>query len=78
MYSGYHIRICGKCNFVYSEHEQLSTCPHLRKQTLADEHDSEIKRLFHKLWSKDVGTLGYTKGDWMELQRRLQARGIDI
>jgi hypothetical protein len=78
MYSGYHIKICDKCRFVYSEHLQLSVCPHPNKQRVDEANDQGIKELFHKLWSKDVGTGGYNKGDWMELQRLLQARGIDL
>jgi hypothetical protein len=72
------IRVCDKCNFVYSEHEQFVTCPHQFKQRVDEDHDQTIKGLFHELWGRDVGTPGYRKADWMELQRRLQARGIDI
>lgn len=78
MYSGYHIKICDRCKFVYSEHRQLSICPHPQKQEVDAGNDQKIKRLFHQLWSKDVGTAGYTKKDWTELQRLLQARGIEI
>ena len=78
MYSGYRIKICDKCNFVFSEHEQLAACPHPKRRQVEADHDQEIKGLYHKLWSKDVGTPGYDKRDWMELQRLLQARGIDI
>jgi hypothetical protein len=78
MYPGYHIKICGRCKFVYSQHEQLSVCPHPYKQRVDDQHDQGIKELFHKLWSRHVGTEGYIKADWMELQQLLQARGIDI
>jgi len=81
MYLGYHIKICELCNFAFDEHEDLSTCPHPKRRQVDDENDQEIKRLFHKLWSKDVDLPGYRKEikpDWMELQRLLQARGIDI
>jgi len=26
---------------------------------------------FHKLWSKSVGTAGYDKNEWLELERRM-------
>lgn len=29
--------------------------------------------LFHRLWTKAVGTTGYVKAEWMELDRRLQS-----
>jgi hypothetical protein len=72
------IKVCDKCKFVWSEDEQLSICPHDKKQKVDEDHDQEIKRLFHTLWSQNVGTVGYVKANWMELQRRLQARGINI
>jgi hypothetical protein len=78
LYPGYQIKICDACNFAYNELEDIGTCPHPKRRTIAQEHNAEIKRLFHKLWSKDVGTAGYDKRDWMELQRRLQARGIEV
>lgn len=63
---------------MYSEHEQLVVCPHDWKTVVDETHDQTIKGLFHKLWSRDVGTPGYNKRDWTELQRLLQARRIDI
>lgn len=78
MSSGYHIKICPGCDFVYSTQSQLSDCPHPYKQRVNDPNDQRIKELFHKLWSRDVGTDGYSKIDWMDLQELLQARGIDV
>lgn len=78
MYSGYHIKICDRYKFVYSEDTQLSLCPHPAQQRVDEVNDQAIKTLFHKLWSKDVGTPGYAKTDWMELQRLIQARGVNI
>ena len=72
------IRICDKCNFAYSEHEQFSACPHAFKLRVDEDHDQSIKGLFHKLWGRDVGRAGYDRNDWYELQRLLQARGIDV
>lgn len=72
------IRICERCHFAYSEHEQFVTCPHDYKRRVDEDHDQSIKGLFHKQWGRDVGREGYEKKDWMELQRLLQARGIDI
>ena len=78
MSSLYHIQICNVCKTVFSEHEQFRLCPHNYKRAVDEDHDQTIKGLFHRLWSKDVGTSGYDKNDWMELQRLLQARRIDI
>jgi len=72
------IKICEICHYVYSEHEHMVICPHLRKQQIDEDHDQSIKFFFHKLWSRDVGRAGYRKEDWMELQQLLQARGIDV
>lgn len=33
--------------------------------------NTELWGLFHKLWSRDVGTQGYNKEDWMRLQQIL-------
>lgn len=30
-----------------------------------------IWALFHRLWSKAVGTLGYNKQEWLELEQLL-------
>jgi hypothetical protein len=72
------LRICEMCNVVYSEHEHFVDCPHDLKKVVDEVHDQSIKGLFHKLWSRDVGTTGYNKKDWKELQRLLQARRIDL
>ncbi len=71
------IKICEECSIVYSEHEQVADCPHDWRGVVDATHDQSIKGLFHKL-CRDVGTLGYNKRDWTELQRLLQARRIDI
>lgn len=42
------------------------------------EKDSSIKDLFHKLWSKDVGTKNYNKDDWKELRDLLQEKGVIV
>lgn len=31
----------------------------------------EMWAAFHKLWSKNVGTPGYDKDEWLELERRM-------
>ena len=72
------IKICETCNFVYSEHEQFVTCPHKFKQKVDEDHDQQIKGLFHKLWGRDVGRAGYNRKDWQELQLLLQTRGIEV
>jgi hypothetical protein len=72
------IKICDHCNVAYSEHYQLSLCPHQDRLNLAEAQDDEIKRLFHQMWSRDVGTAGYSKSDWLALQRLLQSRGIEV
>lgn len=71
-------KICEHCKVVFLEHEQFIICPHDWRKVVRDRQDQGINGLFHKLWTKDVGTSGYNKNDWMELQRLLQARGIDI
>jgi len=72
------IKVCDKCNYAYSEHLQFVVCPHEFKAVIDGAHDRQIKALFHKLWGRDVGTSGYNKTDWMELQRLLQTRGIEV
>ena len=61
------LKICDKCNIVYTEHEQFVQCPHDYKDLVDEKHD-QIKGLFHGLWSRDVHTQGYEKKVWMELQ----------
>jgi hypothetical protein len=73
-----NIKVCHKCNIAYSHHYQLTTCPHDYMREVDEDHDQQIKGLFHKLWGRDVHTDGYSKKDWQELQRLLQARGIDV
>jgi hypothetical protein len=70
--------ICEKCHVAWSEHYQFAACPHDWKTAVDENHDQSIKGLFHRLWGRDVGTTGYDKKNWTELQRLLQARGIDI
>jgi hypothetical protein len=72
------MKVCPQCNTAYSEHYQFTICPHDYREYVADCHDEEIKRFFHKLWGRDAGTEGYTKKDWLDLQRLLQARGINV
>ena len=74
----YDVKICGKCNTAYAEIYQFTICPHDYKAAVDEDHDQQIKKLFHKFWSKDVGTEGYSKKDWQQLQRLLQARGINV
>jgi hypothetical protein len=31
----------------------------------------ELHRLFHKLWTRDVGTSGYNKQDWLALEAKI-------
>jgi hypothetical protein len=71
-------KICEKCSHTWLEQYQFTACPHEWKSVVDENHDQYIKALFHKLWSRDVGTPGYDKKDWMELQRLLQARGVDL
>lgn len=78
MSSSFGLKICDRCNTVYTEHGQFLQCPHDYKADVEDRHDQTIKALFHKLWRRDVHTPGYEKKDWMELWRLLQARGIDV
>lgn len=33
---------------------------------------SPTLQLFHKLWTKAVGTPGYVKGEWIELHRLIE------
>jgi hypothetical protein len=73
-----HIKVCLECNTAYSEHYQFLICPHDYRDAVDENHDQQIKKLFHKLWGRDVHTEGYSKPDWLELQRLLQARGINV
>jgi hypothetical protein len=72
------VRICDNCRTAWSEYYQFAQCPHDYKDVVDDGHGQEIKALFHKLWGRDVGTLDYIKKDWLELQRLLQTRGIEV
>ncbi|MGA9774017.1 MAG: hypothetical protein WBV94_33610 [Blastocatellia bacterium] len=71
-------KICEVCGIVYTEISQLIQCPHDYREVIDDHHERRIKYLFHKLWSRDVGTPGYNKTDWKELQLLLQARRIEV
>jgi hypothetical protein len=73
-----NITICAQCNIAYSVHYQFLICPHDYREIVDFGHDQQIKGLFHKLWGRDVATDGYSKRDWQELQRLLQARGIEV
>lgn len=73
-----NIKICTQCNTAFSEHYQFIQCPHDYRNSVIENQDQQIKRLFHKLWGRDVGSDGYQKKDWQQLQRLLQARGIDV
>ena len=33
---------------------------------------TEIRHLLHKLWTRDVGTAGYDKKDWLELEGHIE------
>lgn len=72
------LKICEECHVVYCEHEQFVICPHDWRLAVRESRDQHIKVLFHKLWSRDVDTKAYNKEDWMELQRLLQTRGIEV
>jgi hypothetical protein len=42
---------------------------------------NEVKRLFHELWTKEVGTPGYDRKNrkkWMDLQRALNELGVPV
>lgn len=38
----------------------------------------EIRALFHKLWTKSVGTKDYVKDEWQELANLLRKEGIEL
>lgn len=38
----------------------------------------EIRELFHKIWTSQVGEKGYKKKDWQRLQRLLGEAGINV
>jgi hypothetical protein len=74
----FQIKVCLQCNTAYSEHYQFVICPHDYRRVIEENQEYEIKGLFHKLWSRNVDAEGYDKRDWLELQRLLQARGINV
>ena len=39
---------------------------------------NEARKLFHELWTKEVGTPGYDKKKWMDLQAALQELGVPV
>jgi hypothetical protein len=78
MFDSLGIKICAECKIAFSYLYQTVQCPHDYRDAIDEKSGQEIKKLFHKLWSKDVHSPGYKKGDWMELQRLLQARGIEV
>lgn len=36
-----------------------------------------LNDLFHRLWSKSVGTHGYVKAEWSAIEKRLTIMGIN-
>lgn len=42
------------------------------------ERVDEARRLFHELWTKEVGWIGYEKKKWMALQQALTDLGIPM
>ena len=38
----------------------------------------DIHLLFHKLWTRDVGTKGYVKDDWKQFADMLRREGIEV
>jgi hypothetical protein len=38
----------------------------------------EARKLFHELWTKEVGQPGYDKKKWMDLQVALQMLGAPV
>lgn len=70
--------VCGKCGFrvrlVDLDPEKLDECPECKwmgpkPQGFGDE-------IFHKLWTKAVGTEGYRKKEWQNLEKIVRA-GIE-
>lgn len=47
-----------------AEHEQAS--------------DEEVSTAFHKIWSSQVGQVGYDKRQWQELESFLHSRGVIV
>jgi hypothetical protein len=39
---------------------------------------AEVRKLFHELWTKEVGQPGYEKEKWMDLQWALQQLGVNV
>jgi hypothetical protein len=48
------------------------------KEIKQESTNDPIRHLFHKLWTKDVGTIGYDKKDWNELRDLLKERNIIV
>lgn len=44
--------------------------------TLSQVQRMSSRGLFHRLWTKAVGTVRYDKTEWMELQGRLERAGL--
>lgn len=40
--------------------------------------NKETWHLFHRLWTKAVGTPDYVKKEWQELERRIDASPTDV
>jgi hypothetical protein len=51
------------------------------RKTIKEDRAGKIdaaRKLFHELWTKEVGTPGYDKKKWMELQWLLTQLGIPV
>jgi hypothetical protein len=51
------------------------------KKTIEEERDAKVqeaRRLFHELWTKEVGTPGYDKKKWIYIQWVLTELGVPV
>ena len=46
----------------------MSNPEHLNSLEELTKDSKDIKEVFHKLWTKDTGTEGYKKSDWIKLR----------
>ncbi len=42
------------------------------KPYIEDPYAKDLHQLFHKLWTKAVGTDGYNKSEWKQLERMIE------
>ena len=57
---------------------QAAMGPELEWEDVSDtvRDADQLNSIFHRLWTKSVGKIGYDKKEWLQLQKLLLKQGI--